>query len=61
MTEFTMSKFKNREDLYAAKAQYFERLANAALERLEELEEAITDDAGEWIWRSRGDYVIDGE
>lgn len=60
MPQFTMSMFVTKEDLYLAKAQYFERLATNALERLQELEEVIKDDDGEWIWLSCGDYVIEG-
>jgi hypothetical protein len=60
MSEFTMSIFKNKDELYAAKAQYFERLAIVALKRLEELEEVMQDDDGEWISRNTGEYVIEG-
>lgn len=33
------------------------RVATAALERLEELEEVAGDGDGDWYWRATGDYV----
>ena len=60
MPEFTMSMFANKEDLYLAKSQYYERLATIALDRLKELEEVAQDDDREWINTSTGEYVIQG-
>ena len=59
MPEFTMSMFATKEDMYCAKAQYYERLATIALERLEEMEEVHKRD-GEWINSHSGELVIDG-
>jgi len=59
MPQFTMSMYATREDLYKAKADYYMRLSEIALNRLEELEEVHKDDDSEWIGSHCGEYVLE--
>jgi hypothetical protein len=59
MRQFVMSQYATKEDLYKAKARYYEKLADAALERLMDIEEVMLSEDGEYVWNASGEALVE--
>lgn len=59
MKQFTMSQYANKEDLYKAKAEYWEAVARRCAGRLVETEELHLE-GDEFYWDNCGESLDEG-
>ena len=59
MKDFDMSMYKNKEDMYKDKAEYYEGLFNTLLEHAMYEKLVITDDDGNLVNTNDGNYIYE--